>query len=399
MKISDQSMETSIDSLKSRSKVTFSEVFDRVARPESRAFKAYQVAQDRGFARMHQNEGVLPLSAAARNELAREFADVLVQDWGKADGGINVYPQLVPFELRQSYADYLGVPASCVEVFPGSSDALQTIAAGCFRRGARVAFLEPSFSILHEMVNFWGAEYVPILLDNQFNVSRDSLFSEDVLNADVVILCTPNNPTGAIIPPEFVEEFMDRATGLVVIDEAYFEFAKVWNESHCDFTAQAQGRENVVLLRTLSKAWGAAGLRVGALVASPQWVDFFSTLKHPYALSRPAELLGSYILNHKRDLMRQIVQYAVQSCRLMIEELEKICVSDKGGGLCVYPTRANFVLVQSPHAAQIARECHSRGVLVRSMELRSASFVRVSPWSEESTSIFLDVTRSFHKGD
>jgi histidinol-phosphate aminotransferase len=395
LRTSDQSMETSV----SGSKVTFSEVFDRVTRPESRAFKAYHVAQDRGFARMHQNEGVLPLSAAARNELAREFADVLAQDWGTADGGVNVYPQLVPYELRQSYADYLGVPVSCVEVFPGSSDALQTIAAGCFRRGARVAFLEPSFSILHEMVSFWGAEYVPILLDNQFNISRESLFSDAILNADVVILCTPNNPTGALIPQEYVEEFIERASGLVVIDEAYFEFAKVWNESHCDFLVQAQGKENVLLLRTLSKAWGAAGLRVGALVGSPQWVDFFSRLKHPYAVSRPSELLGSYILNQKRDLMRQIVQHAVQSCRLIIEELEKMRANDKNGGLCVYPTRANFVLIESPHAAQIARVCHSKGVLVRFLELRNASFVRISPWSQDSTLIFLDVTRSFHKGD
>lgn len=400
------------------SRIQFSDLFERVTRPESRSFKAYHVPQDRGFARMHQNEGALPLGAKARNELAREFADVLAQDWSAADSGINVYPQLVPFELRQSYADYLGVPPTCVEVFPGSSDALQTIAAGCFRRGSRVAFLEPSFSILHEMVGFWGAEYVPILLDNLFSVLKESLFSEEVLNADVVILCTPNNPTGVVIPPEFVREFVDRAKGLVVIDEAYFEFAKVWDDQHQDFIKLALDGENVVLLRTLSKAWGAAGLRVGALIAAPQWVEFFSRLKHPYAISRPAEILGSYILSHKRQLMHQIVSAAVDGCRALMEELVRMGASEPGSGFFAYPSRANFVLLQTPYANQIVRECYLRGVLVRSMELPvtkaspaaqyavaqggskdRASFVRVSPWSDESSVIFLEVTRMLHKGE
>jgi histidinol-phosphate aminotransferase len=362
--------------------VRFEEVYERATRPESREFKPYSVSQGAGFARMHQNECYLSLEQ--RNALALELSEVLRSSWS-GDAGPHMYPDLASDLLRRAYACYLGLQPEAVEVFSGSSEALYTIASGCFKPSASVAFLQPSFSLLAELVQLWGADYVPIELNSQLIVQRESLFSSAVLEADVVILCEPNNPTGTSIPRLWLKEFLDQAQGLVVLDEAYFEFQQARDVESVSFVPQVCERENLVVLRTLSKAWGAAGLRIGALAACPRWVSFFRGLRRPYSIPQPSELLGTYILNTKLELMRQLVSESVSACNEIAAALAKV------PGVHVFPSSTNFVLFGSEAALEIEHVARSEKILVRKM---GTDLIRVSPWDTQTNQKFVHIVRT-----
>lgn len=366
--------------------VRFDDVYDRVTRPESRVFKPYSIAQGDGFARMHQNECYL--EDRMRSSLVSELTDVVRAAWS-GQSGPHVYPDLVSLALRTAYAAYLGLTTQEVEVFSGSSEALYTIAAGCFKPSASVAFLNPSFSLLTELVQLWGACHVPIALNDDLTVVRESLFSHDVLESDVVILCEPNNPTGTSIRHAWIEEFLNRARGLVVVDEAYFEFLKARDESCVSFVEQLSSRDNLVVLRTLSKAWGAAGLRVGALASCPRWVNFFSGLRRPYSIPQPSEIMGTHLLNTKQHMMRRLVADSVYACGVIASELVKI------KGVHVFPSATNFVFFRTKTAANIARMAIDEKILVRQV---GADLIRVSPWDAQTNRRFVEIVRKAVEG-
>jgi histidinol-phosphate aminotransferase len=385
----------------------FADLIQRIGRPESIGHVAYNVPQDAGFARMHQNEAYLPEDVVPLAGLWQDCAEVLGAMWRQQGRGANSYPSLDPRKLRAAYARYLGVAIDHVEVFSGSSDALQTIAAGCFRPGARIAFFDPSFSILQDMVRFWGAVHVPIRLGHDYQVDPESLLSDEVLQADVIILCTPNNPTGVTVDPVLIEKVAQRCRGLLVIDEAYFEFARVRNPSHREFLDLAVSSPHVLVTRTLSKAWGAAGLRIGALVGASEAVSFFARLRHPYSVSSPAEVIGAHILETKQHVMVEICKRAVEDCDLIATELFKIAAdSTVEGSLKVFPSQGNFVFCSTPAAAAVAQLCYDSGIIVRRLQfpLRDpkggaavpTDHLRVSPWDRPSLFKFLSIMRGAH---
>ena len=385
----------------------FQDLFLQVTRPESRRFKPYSVPQEQGFARMHQNESYLPLNKTELADLHNEFLEVLQAAWSGNDSSPHVYPSLVPVQLRAAFADRLEVRPEQVEVFCGSSEALLTIASGCFRPGSKIAFLDPSFSLLADLVQFWGAKHEPIALDENMNCLRESLFSDAVLGADVVILCSPNNPTGGVVPAEWIAEFVGLAKGLVVIDEAYFEFARHLDKSHVNFVPLAVRAPNAVVLRTLSKAWGAAGLRVGALVGHEKWVRFFAGLRRPYSIPQPSEILGAHVLCNKVQLMEKIVSNATTACAAIQSAL--VGVPD----LRVFPSAGNFLLIDTPHAKQIASLCYAEQMIVRQFEIAEQGnalpcvaqqapssgakpHLRVNPWSPAHNKTLIRIIKEVH---
>ncbi len=355
--------------------------FERVTRLESRAFKPYSVPRQPGCARMHQNES--PLSDELRDGIAEKWSALLKKHW-QGSAGPNEYPELGSAALRKAYASSLGLPVEEVEVFSGSSEALYTLASGCFSPRSRVAFFDPSFSLLSELVQLWGARKVPISLGARFEVLEESLFSEEVLSADVCVLCTPNNPTGQCVPAPLLERFLETARGLVVVDEAYFEFARFRNSEHKTWIGESARFPNVLVLRTLSKAWGSAGLRVGALVGHPFWVSFLGGLKRPYSIAQASEICAVHALQEKDMFLSKIVSETVRACEWLEKELRQI------PGLEVYESQANFVLFRTEKSQKLAVKCASENILVRQLP---NNLLRVSPWSAGANRRFIEIVR------
>ncbi|MCA2960218.1 MAG: histidinol-phosphate aminotransferase family protein [Silvanigrellales bacterium] len=346
--------------------------------PAALAAHEYMLFEPAGAGRLHQNEGA-PLPSERQNEIAEVVARAL-----RDDRTLHCYPSLRSDRLYAAYAKFLGVPEGNLEITAGSSMGIALLSLGCFAAGRRVAIVTPSFSIYEHYARLQGCEVLPIPLDARMAYRKESLFSPAVLDADVVLVCTPNNPTGGLLPAAWARELCDRARGLVVVDEAYIEFA---TEAE-SLAPEAQHRENLVVLRTLSKAWGLAGLRLGALVSSEANAKVFRALKPPYAFSFLSEVVGAHVLEHWGDILDQRVKYT----RLARAQMESVLLSFAHAGVETFESHANFVCFRHRSVREwerVLREDDNLLIRVYGSAGPLANVARVSVWSEEANARFL----------
>jgi histidinol-phosphate aminotransferase len=339
---------------------------DKLFRPEALSFPKYSLNEPSALTRLHQNE-VLLLEESDRMELVEEMRRRI-----KSSEAFNTYPTLEPVELLNAFANSLNVPIENIEVTAGSSQALTLIAEALFGPARTAAITAPSFSLYAHLAALYGSPVVPVTLDERFEYKPEALFSDQVLNAHVAILCTPNNPTGTALSFETVVEFASQFKGVLVIDEAYFEFLEAQGGQSC--VQWATGRKNVIVLRTLSKAWGAAGLRVGAMIAHRDVINIFRALKAPYSIAWPSEVLASYILSKKQNATRERVGKTVQQVAALEE-----CLSGCRGIDFLARSRANFVFLKSARAGTLEKALTAEGFLIRRYSAgRLENCVRIS---------------------
>ncbi|MEN9810472.1 MAG: histidinol-phosphate aminotransferase [Pseudomonadota bacterium] len=331
-----------------REQKTLNELF----RAEALSFPKYALNEPPARTRLHQNEMLL-LTQSEREELIAVLAR-------SAENGfaINTYPSLQPERLLSAFARSLDVSPENIEVTAGSSQALTLLAESLFASGRRVAITSPSFSLYAHLARLYGSEVTPIELDENFEFSPRSLFSAQVLDSDVAIICSPNNPTGTTMSYETILEFADQFKGVLVVDEAYFEFFAPQGGVSC--VGLATQRNNVIVLRTMSKAWAGAGLRVGAMVAHRDVISIFSALKPPYSIAWPSEIMAAYLLSEKV----KETQSRVQTTIAQVGDLQTLLKSFPAVE-CLADSRANFVFFRTTQAAQLEDALVRKGFLIR----------------------------------
>lgn len=340
-------VETEEDEMPKEQK-TLQELF----RAEALSFPKYALNEPPARTRLHQNEMLL-LTQSEREELISVLAR-------SAENGsaINTYPSLQPERLLTAFARSLNVSPDNIEVTAGSSQALTLLAEALFAAGRRVAITAPSFSLYAHLARLYGSDVTPIDLDENFEFSPRNLFSAQVLESDVAIICSPNNPTGTTLSYETILEFADQFKGVLVVDEAYFEFFAPRGGVSC--VGLATHRNNVIVLRTMSKAWAGAGLRVGAMVAHRDVMSIFSALKPPYSIAWPSEVMAAYLLSEKAEETAVRVQTT-------ISQLDELQAALKGLGAveCLADSKANFVFFKTSQAARLEDSLVQKGFLIR----------------------------------
>lgn len=321
-------------------------------RAEALSFPKYALNEPPARTRLHQNEMLL-LSQSERNELI----SVLARS-AENSAAINTYPSLQPERLLSAFARSLDVSPENIEVTAGSSQALTLLAEALFASGRRVAITAPSFSLYAHLARLYGSAVTPIELDENFEFSPRSLFCAQVLDSDVAIICSPNNPTGTTLSYETILEFADQFKGVLVVDEAYFEFFAPRGGVSC--VELATQRNNVIVLRTMSKAWAGAGLRVGAMVAHRDVISLFSALKPPYSIAWPSEVMAAYLLSEKV----QETAARVQTTIAQVNELQAL-IKGFPAVECLADSKANFVFFKTSRAARLEEELVRKGFLIR----------------------------------
>jgi histidinol-phosphate/aromatic aminotransferase/cobyric acid decarboxylase-like protein len=219
---------------------------------------------------------------------------------------------------------------------------------------------------------------VPVPLDAAYAVDVDALVASD---AAMTYLCSPNNPTGTLIPRATIEAVLTRTRGMVIVDEAYAEFS---GASVSRLVAQHQ---RLVVVRTMSKAFGLAGLRVGYAIAAADIVIAIEKSRGPFKVSAIAERAAAAALTEDLDWMRA-------HAKLAVENRDRFVAALRACGHDVIPSSASFVLVPMRDPSNIARAMRSHGVAVRPFEalpqvspaLRAtgggALRISVGPWTE-----------------
>lgn len=284
------------------------------------------------------------------------------------DLAISRYPDPLSRELREKLSDYCGVDQENIIVCNGSDEAIDLITKSFLGEGDFSAVCIPTFPYYEISALSQGAEviYVPRREDG---VDVDALL-EDARNCKLIFLCSPNNPTGDVISRRDLTRILEEFEGIVVVDEAYYEFH---GESFVDLVES----NDLIVLRTFSKAFGLAGLRIGYMVASEEIIETIMRVKPPFNVSVVAQVAALGALEDLEHLRKTIINNARERSRLT-KKLGDL-------GLRVRKSRANFILVETEplglRAPEFVEELERRGILVRDVSrLRGASdyMVRIS---------------------
>jgi len=228
-----------------------------------------------------------------------------------------------------------------------------------------------------------GASWVAGEREHDYTLTPD-LAEAQVADAqpDVVFLCSPNNPTGTPLSLEVVEAVYDACDGIVIVDEAYWEFAPKDERSALTLLPD---RERLVVSRTMSKAFAFAGARVGYLAAAPDVIDALRLVRLPYHLSALTQAAASAALRHAPEMMRAVDE--------IVEQRDRISATVEALDYTAYESWTNFVLfgdVDDPHATW--QQLYDRGVLIRDIGIPHS--LRVTAGTEEETTAFLDALAS-----
>ena len=318
-----------------------------LVRPELRRMSAYHLDLTPCRHKLDQNE--VPWDLPRRIKLA-VAEGLMAADWAR-------YPDFHGDDLRRDLGRLHNWPWEGILVGNGSNELLSTTLEALVAPGTEVIGAEPSFGLYRMFVTRSGG--VPRFLLRP-DLRRPALMMDEI-EAEVernprrpVLLCTPNNPTGDALPPEWVAALLERLEGPLLLDNAYGEFSRY------DYRPLLARYPHLILFRTFSKAWSLAGLRLGYLMARPALVSELIKVKLPYNLGHAAILAGRAVLAEEDEAQRRvrvIVARRAQWARMLTEE-----------GFEVFPSEANFLLIrcESPDKARQVRDgLAARGIRIR----------------------------------
>jgi histidinol-phosphate aminotransferase len=345
---------------------------DLPLRPELRGLRPYGAPQLDVPVRLNTNENSYPLP------------DVVTAAMEKALSGVardlNRYPDRDALALRQDLAAYLGYGLTAANTWAanGSNEVQQQLLQAFGGPGRTALGFVPSYSMHPLLCAGTGTTWIPARRGADFDLTpADAAAQVREHRPDLVFLCSPNNPTGTALPMDVVRAVLGEAPGMVIVDEAYAEFARPGTASALALLAD---HPRLVVTRTMSKAFAFAGGRLGYLAAGPAVVDAVLLVRLPYHLSALTQAAARAALANAAALLSTVDAIKAQR--------DRIVFSLRGMGLTVADSDANFVLFgQFDDQAAVWRALLDRGVLVRDVGL--AGWLRVTAGTPEETSAFL----------
>jgi histidinol-phosphate aminotransferase len=348
-------------------------------KPNVRAISAYTLAPLEAPIKINQNENPFGMPAEIKDEVLRRAH---AHDWAR-------YPDFVPASLLNKIADYAGWVPEGVMAGNGSNEMIQSVVNSVVEKGVRVVLPEPTFSVYRQVINVAGGEIisVPLNEDLTFNIPR--LASKVVSSkADLTIICSPNNPTGCVINARDLASLLRNSDGLIVVDQAYLEIGGE------NFTSLLKEHQNLVILRTFSKAMAMGGLRVGYCLAAPELIREFGKAKMPYSLNF-FSMTAAEVALENIHLLEPLITALRRERERLFEELLKI------DGLTPVPSAANFFAVKTAiPPGELFEELHSRGILIRDVSKAPmlSEYVRVSVGTpDENDRLIAALTQIFYE--
>jgi histidinol-phosphate aminotransferase len=350
-------------------------------KPRVRELKAYTLKPDRGAVKLNQNENPWGAPDAVRRETLRRLEG---RAWSR-------YPDFVPASLHEKLAQFAGWRADGVVAGNGSNELIQATLMVTVGEGRRVLISEPTFALYRQVATVLGGEVLSVPLDDQLGFDVPALCEASERDEpDVTILCSPNNPTGCRVEEDALEELLKTTGGIVVIDEAYFEF------SGRTVAPMLERHANLAVFRTFSKAMALAGLRVGYLLAAPELAREVSKAVLPYNLNAFSQTAAEVAVELYDAELRPTVERIVAERERLYTELQNI------RGLAPVRSCANFMVVRSSiEPRRVYEEMLERfGVLIRDVSgyPKLKDYFRVSVGTPEENDRLLEGLRDIFDG-
>lgn len=322
--------------------------------------------------RLNTNETAEPPPSGFLAEVGRRIAGL----------ELNRYPDRRATELRTALGRPHGLGPERVWAANGSNEVLQQLFQAYGGPGRRAVSTRPGYSMYPALARVMLTEFVEHDLPDDFVPTLDDADALAALDGDLTLVANPNNPTGIPVPPEVLRRLHDASRGLVVVDEAYVEFG---GTSAVTLLDQC---ERLVVVRTFSKAFRLAGLRLGHLFAHEWVIDDLRRVRLPYHLDAVKQVAGLVALEQQEAFLEHRQRTADQ-CARILSDLEAL------DGVEPFPSRANFVLFRVDDATATFAGLLERGVLVRdfSTKPRLQGCLRVTVGTEQENDAFLAALR------
>jgi len=348
--------------------------------------KVEQLSKLKGYQKPEKFPNALKLDSNENYAIDREFSlDLIKQTEDKLD--VREYPLSDTERLVESLSRYIKMPQEMIGVGNGSDQIIDLILANFASKDTKILTSEPTFGFFEERCKLYSIPTIKIPFTKNMTLELEKFLS-NIKKADILYLDSPNNPTGFQFSKNKLEQLIKEFNGLVIIDEAYVEFA---DYSIIDMTKK---RDNLIVLRTLSKSFGLAGLRVGYFVANKKIASVFTkTIQYPYPLNTVA--IETAILALQKS--KQISEIA----NLIKKERSRIIETLRGMGVFqVFDSKANFVLFSAPGSGlRIYKALVEQGIVVKNLGKMGShdGCLRVTVGSEEMNSKFLLAIRDLLK--
>lgn len=294
--------------------------------------------------------------SCARDEFKGVKADVFIDaNENPYPNGVNRYPDPLQEQLKQMISPMKSVPVDNIFLGNGSDEAIDLPFRIFCRPGVdNVVAIDPTYGMYEVCADVNDVEYRKVSLDENFDMNPEALLAACDENTKIIFICSPNNPTGNAFSRDKIEKVIAEFQGIVIVDEAYSDFS-AQKPLRCDISKYP----NLIVLATFSKAWGAAGIRLGMAFASTEIIGLFNKVKYPYNVNVLTQKKAQEILGNVTLLQRHI--------SMILEERETLVKAMALLPVCkkVYETDANFILARMTDANGIYKYLVKKGVIVR----------------------------------
>ena len=274
--------------------------------------------------------------SCARDEFKGEASIFIDANESPFDTGINRYPDPLQKELKTKIATIKNIASDNIFLGNGSDEPIDIIyRVFCEPNIDNVVAIDPTYGMYKVCADINNIEYRNVCLTNEFELQAKEILEKADSHTKVIWLCSPNNPTGNLLNEREITKILESFNGIVVIDEAYIDFSQ--QES---WITKLPNFSNLIVLQTLSKAWGCAALRLGMAFASNDIIQFFNKIKYPYNINILTQQQALIQLS-KIDVLKENVAYILNQKEFLTKKLGSISIVEK-----IYKSDANFLLVK-----------------------------------------------------
>ncbi len=310
--------------------------------------------------------------------------------FNEIDGlNLNRYPDPQQKKLRKLISDYLGINESNLFFGVGSDEIIDLlIRVFCEPKKDKILIPEPTYGMYKVAADINDIEVISILLNDDFQIDLETINKIFTDDTKLIFLCSPNNPTGNILNKKDILHLCKSYNAIIIVDEAYIDFAE-----SSTLAEEVKNYPNLIVMRTFSKAWGLAGIRLGYCIANEEIINLLFKIKAPYNINS----LTTYALTkavRKEKVKESYVKKIIRQREIIIKELNKL-----PGIIKVFDSDANFLLIKCINAKKVLKSLADKGIIIRdrSNQLKLEDCLRISIGTEEQNKILLKALKEILK--
>lgn len=347
----------------------------RFLRQDLAYIKSYKTGKPQYYVKLDANESFLNLP----EDIQREINDVI------NNASFNRYPDAESSIVCDLYAKYAGVSSKNIIAGNGSDELIALIFDSFIEIDDTVMTVIPDFSMYDFYTAKSRAKMMKFSTDDVFSIDIDKLIEEiNKTKCKIFIFSNPNNPSGKTISLNEIKKILEECSCLVVVDEAYFEFN---DETAVELI---DSYDNLIILRTCSKAFGISSLRLGFAIGSEELIYDMKKIKAPFNISLITQKIGEIVLNNT-DYVNNNVQCILKERELFYEELKEIST------IKVYASKANYFLIKPKNSAEVFSKLSENGVLVRKFsDERLKDFLRITVRNRDENKKVISILNKFY---